>query len=128
MTKVQDTRDKGGPRFDLEERTERFAREVRAWVRRLPTTLANREDAKQLIRSSGSVAANYFEANDALGPKDFRFRIKISRKEAKESGLWLRLIDVRGDDALLGERRRLDDEAAQLVRIFSAILRSHGPG
>ncbi|WP_390614142.1 four helix bundle protein [Alienimonas californiensis] len=91
----------------------------------MPRTVANQVDGRQLLRSSGSVAANYFEANDALGPKDFRFRIKISRKEAKESGLWLRLLDARGEAAISDERDRLNDEALQLVRIFTAILRKH---
>ena len=111
--------------FDLEERTETFARNVRALVRILPRTLSNREDAKQLIRSSGSVGANYLEANDALDDKDFSFRVKISRKEAKESGYWLRLLNCEGSPAAERKRAELVDEASQLVRILSAILRSH---
>lgn len=111
--------------FDLDERTERFAREVRALVRRLPRTLCNSVDARQLVRSSGSVGANYLEANESLGDKDFRYRIKVSRKEAKESGYWLRLLDCRDEATLRDERDRLEDEARQLVRIFTAILRNH---
>ncbi len=112
-------------KFDLDIRTERFAVEVRTLIRRLPRTLCNSVDAKQLVRSSGSVGANYLEANEALGSKDFRYRIKISRKEAKESGYWLRLLDCRDIAALAEERERLEDEARQLVRIFTAILRNH---
>src|SRR6266542_576014 len=66
-------------RFDLEERTYEFGRRVRAFVKRLKRTLGNIEDARQLIRASGSVGANYIEANEALGKKDFLMRIKISR-------------------------------------------------
>jgi four helix bundle protein len=72
-------------RFDLEERTFQFGRRTRAFVRTLAKTIANVEDARQLIRSSGSVGANYIEANEALSKKDFVLRIKICRKEAKES-------------------------------------------
>ena len=127
MTKEEDTRDKGvRSRFDLEDRTERFAAECRALLRALPRTLANVEDARQLVRPSGSVAANDIEANDALGDRDFRYRVKISRKEAKESRLWLRLLDTRGNVAVEEARARLTDEATQLIRIFTAILRKAG--
>jgi four helix bundle protein len=78
--------------YDLEERTFAFASEVRDFVRKLPRTISLVEDVKQVIRSSGSVAANYIEANESLNKKDFVMRIKICRKEAKESRMWLRLI------------------------------------
>ncbi len=78
--------------YDLEERTFHFAKRVRKFVRTLPTTIANEEDSRQFIKASGSVGANYREANDALGKKDFLMRIKVSRKEAKESAYWLKLI------------------------------------
>ncbi|KKU06955.1 MAG: hypothetical protein UX09_C0037G0001 [Candidatus Uhrbacteria bacterium GW2011_GWE2_45_35] len=81
------------PIYDLEERTTKFAKQVRLFVRKLKVSLANREDGKQLIRSSGSVGANYIEANESVGTKDEIFRIKICRKEAKESRYWLVLID-----------------------------------
>ena len=71
--------------YDLEERTLKFALAVRKLVKRIPKTIANREDAKQLVRASGSVGANYIEANEALGDKDFVYRIKICRKESKEA-------------------------------------------
>lgn len=80
------------PVYDLEERTFQFAKQIRLWIKNLPKTIANTEDVKQLIRASGSIGANYIEANEALSKKDFHFRIKICRKEAKESGYWLRLI------------------------------------
>ncbi len=72
-------------RFDLEERTYEFGRRVRAFVKRLKRTLGNIEDARQLIRASGSVGANYIEANEALGKKDFLMRIKICRKEPQRT-------------------------------------------
>ena len=69
--------------YNLEKRSYEFARRVRALVKLLPRTISNTEDGKQLVRSSGSVGANYIEANEALSKKDFTMRIKISKKEAK---------------------------------------------
>ena len=88
MTEIQNSK----PVYDLEERTFQFAKAVRLFVKTLPKTIANIEDGKQLIKASGSVGANYIEANESLGKKDFFMRIKISRKEAKESAYWLKLI------------------------------------
>ncbi len=111
---------------DLGSRTERFAREVRVFVKTLPRTVSNREDVKQLVRASGSVPANYIEADDALGPKDKLMKFRICRKEAKESRLWLSLVDV-GDQAEVEvERGRLVDESKQFVAIFSAIIQKIG--
>jgi four helix bundle protein len=89
--------DEKGKPYDLEERTAVFAEQSRAFVRRLPRTIANVEDARQLIRASGSIDANYIEANEAIGKKDFMMKIKIYRREAKESCYWLRLLDVDGE-------------------------------
>jgi four helix bundle protein len=72
-------------RYDLEERTHKFARETIEFINLFPKTLANIEIAKQLVKSAGSVGANYIEANEALSKKDFVLRVKICRKEAKES-------------------------------------------
>jgi four helix bundle protein len=108
-------------RYDLEERTYDFARRCRAFVRTLPRTITIRSDAAQLVNSSGSVAANYIEANEALSKKDFRMRIRICRKEAKESALWLRLLGTApGVD--LTEQSALLQEAKELTKIFSSIL------
>ena len=79
--------------YDLRDRTLKFAKMVRNYVKNLPKTLSNIEDAKQLIKASDSVGANYIEAEEALSRKDFVMRIKISRKEAKESGYWLELTE-----------------------------------
>jgi four helix bundle protein len=81
------------------------------------------DDCRQLVKSSGSIGANYIEANDSLSRKDLRMRIKICRKEAKKTGYWLRLIDP-GDEGLETERRFLLDESTQLMKIFGAILRN----
>jgi four helix bundle protein len=109
--------------YDLEERTFQFARRVRVFVKTLPRTIANIEDVKQLIRASGSVGANYIEANESLGKKDFRMRLRIPRKEAKESRFWLRLVCVGDGPAVEAERTALIQECVELTRIFAAILR-----
>jgi len=108
-------------RFDLEERTFVFARDVLQLVKKLPRTVSNTENVKQLVRSSGSIGANYIEANEALGKKDFAMRIKICRKEAKETAYWLRLIDIR-DDNDSQQCKILCQEAIELMKIFGAIL------
>ena len=110
-------------RYDLEERTYEFARRVRAFIKLLHKTLANIEDAKQLIRASGSVGSNYIEANEALSKKDFLMRIKICRKEAKESRFFLRLIDTADNDQAEREQQALIQEAQELTNIFGAIFR-----
>lgn len=109
-------------RYDLEERTYSFARDIRAFVRKIPRTVGNIEDGKQLVRSSGSQAANYIEANESLSKKDFVMRVKISKKESKESRLWLQLIDVGNSKELEAERTRLIGESIELMKIFGAIL------
>jgi len=111
-------------RYDLEERTFKFANDVRSFVKLLPKSTANTEDIKQVVRSSGSVGANYIEANEAVSKKDFLLRIKISRKEAKESKFWLDLLDTGGDERLERLREKLVQEAVELMKIFSSIMRS----
>lgn len=109
--------------YDLEERTYQFAKAVRAFVNRLPRTICNTEDVRQVVRSSGSVGANYIEANESLGKKDFWMRLKMSRKEAKERRYWLRLLDTGGNAELDSERDALIQESTELMNIFGAILR-----
>jgi len=108
-------------RYDLEERMFEFAKASRAFVKQLPRTISNIEDVKQFIRASGSIGANYIEANEAIGKKDVVMKIKICRREAKESRYWLRLIDT--DGRLEGDQARLLDEADELMKIFGAIVR-----
>ena len=109
--------------YDLEERTFCFARDVRLFVKKLPRTIANIEDIKQVARSSGSVGANYIEAQEYTGTKDKVHRIKISRKESKESRFWLRLLDTGGHTDLDAEQKRLVQESNELMLIFGAIMR-----
>lgn len=116
------TQNPNNKQYDLEDRTQLFARNCRDFLKLLPKTISNYEDIKQLTRSSGSVAANYIEANEALSKKDFLMRVKISKKESKESCLWLTLVDVKNDLGLEAQRVKLLDEATQIMKIFGAII------
>lgn len=118
MTEIQNSK-----QYDLEERTFEFAKNVRLFIKKLPKTISNIEDGKQVVRSSGSVGANYIEANEALSKKDFAMRIKICRKEAKESKYWLRLLDTGDSRDLDNERKTLINEANEFVKIFSSIVK-----
>ena len=117
MTKIQISKP-----YNLEERTFQFAKAVRIFIRTLPKTIVNIDDCKQLVRSSGSVGANYIEANESLGRKDFLMRVKISRKEAKESAYWLRLINEANNIENDDEIKCLMQEAIELKKILSSIL------
>jgi four helix bundle protein len=80
----------------------------------------NREIIAQLVDASGSVGANYREANDALSKKDFKHRIKITRKEAKESCYWLELLEEANPE-YTEKIMELLNEGLELKKIFSAI-------
>ncbi|RMB56913.1 four helix bundle protein [Dokdonia sinensis] len=108
--------------YDLEERTFLFAQEVRTLIYSLGKSIPNTEDGKQVVRSSGSVAANYIEANEHLSDKDFNFRAKICRKEAKESVLWLKLLRNPFNENKRDILSDLIKEADELKRIFSSII------
>lgn len=108
--------------YNLHERIALFAKDVRTFLKTVPRTAIALEDIKQLTRSSGSIGANYLEANDGLGTKDILFRFRISRKEAKETAFWLQLLDIGLSTELNKERNRLHDEAGELVKILSAII------
>ncbi len=108
--------------YDLEDRTLRFAKDIRDFVKVISKKLSNIEDIKQLIRSSGSMGANYIEANESLSRKDFVMRIKICKKESKETIYWLRLLDIGNNQQLEQQRKALINEAVELMKIFGAIL------
>ena len=107
--------------YDLEQRTYRFARDCRFFIRDLPPNSSNSEDGKQLIKASGSVGANYIEANEKLGQKDLVLRLRIARKEARESYYWLMLLKDLNKEH---EKRALEliNEAFELKKILSAII------
>ena len=110
-------------KYDLEERTLLFAKRIRLFLKKVPKSISNFEDSKQLARASGSIGANYIEANESLSKKDFSYRIKICRKESKESRFFLNLIDTDEIMELSQEKNELIQEASELMNIFGAILR-----
>ena len=115
MTEKQNSK-----QYDLEDRTLLYAKKVRKFIKDLPNCTSNFEDSKQLVRSSG---ANYIEANEAVSKKDFIFRIRLCRKEAKESRYWLKLVDTNHSEQLEKTRSLLINESTELMNIFGAILR-----
>ncbi len=106
--------------YDLEERTFRFAQRAIPYFKNLPRSISDLEIAKQGIRSSGSIGANFIEANEAMSRKDFTMRIKICRKEAKETIYWLRLSEPIQDKE--NEKALLIKEVTELMKIFGAII------
>ena len=120
---IRMTKTPNSKQYDLEDRTLEYAKRTRIFVKQLRKSIQNIEDGKQLIRASGSVGANYIEANEALSKKDFLMRIKICRKEAKESRYWLKLIDTQENTVLDQLRNGLIEEATELMNIFGSIVR-----
>ena len=110
--------------YNLEERTLKLSIEIRKFAQSLPKSLSTSEDLKQLIRSSGSVGANYIEANESLSKKDFLLRLKISRKEAKESLYWLLIIQQSNqlDPMNQSACEALIKETKEIKNILSAII------
>ncbi len=109
--------------YDLEERTALFAERVRNFCLKLPKNAANVEYIQQLIRSGSSPGANYIEANESIGDKDFKMKIKTCRRESKESAYWLRLVISDGSAEQENERTYLRQEAKEFILIFTAILK-----
>ena len=108
-------------KFDLEERTLFFAKKVIDLIKNLPKNTVNFEMSSQVMRSAGSIGANYREANDSLGKKDFFMRVRICRKEAKETRYWLELL-FHNNPELKTVIEPLIQESSELIKIFSAIL------
>lgn len=108
-------------KYNLEDRTLEFAKSIIRLCRQLQNEVVNQKLIDQIIRSSGSVGANYREANDSLGKNDFLHRLKISRKESKETIFWLELIK----EANPTQTQKIDlliDECTQLRNILSSII------
>ncbi|GAA3963988.1 four helix bundle protein [Mucilaginibacter dorajii] len=109
-------------KFNLEDRTYDFANNCKEFLKRIDKNIHNNEYYKQLIRSSGSVAANFIEANESFSRNDFSHRIKICRKEAKESRLWLRLVDI-NEQQQGATRELLIQETIELTKILELYLK-----
>ena len=106
--------------YNLEERTFLFAKKTGIFLKTIYPDPVNREYIVQLVRSSASIGANYIEANECLGEKDKLMKLRISRKEAKESAFWLRLLNEIYE--YNGECIILHHEAQELKLILSRII------
>ena len=113
-----------GKKYDLEDRTLRFAKNCIDLCRSFIRDTINIELVSQFIRASSSVGANYREANDSTTKKDFYHRIGICRREAKESKYWLELL-VHSNPKFCNKIEPLLDEALQLARIFASIVKDN---
>jgi len=113
-------------KYDLEERTALFAERVRDFCLKLPKNIANIEYIPQLLRAGSSPGANYIEANESIGDKDFKMKIRTCRRESKESSYWLRLVITDGSKEMEDERNYLRQEAKEFILIFTAILKKRG--
>ena len=114
-------------KYDLAERTALFGEQIIEFAKILPDTFVTRPLVSQIIRSGTSVGANYMEADGAESKKDFRHKIAIAKKEAKETMHWLRMIAV-VNAAYEDACKKLWQEAHELVLIFSAILLKNEKG
>jgi four helix bundle protein len=110
------------PTFDLEDRTARFGEAVITFAKRIPCGAINNPMISQLVRADTSVGSNYCEANDAESKKDFRHKVGLCRKEAKETKYWLRMIAV-AEPSLRDAAASLWQEAKELNLIFGSIRR-----
>ncbi len=109
--------------YDLEERTALFGEQVIDSVKLLPKGVVNNELISQLVRSGTSIGANYMEADGAESKKDFKHKIAICKKEARENKHWLRMLLKTNPDRAV-ECKRLSKEVHELTLIFSSILLS----
>ena len=113
---------KTNKKYDLENRTFIFAQNVKLYVDQLPNKTTSFEIGKQLIRSAGSVGANYIEANESLSKKDFLMRIKICKKEAEESKYWIKLSTPL--KTCNRTKNDLINESEELMKIFGTKIRN----
>ncbi|OVE78262.1 hypothetical protein BVX98_00910 [bacterium F11] len=109
--------------YNLDERTFLFAQNVRNLISHIQIHPSFPDDKNQVIRASGSVGANYIEANEGLSTRDFIMRIKICRKEAKESHYWLRLMRNCIKEEEKPKADKLIQESLELAKIFGAIVK-----
>ena len=108
-------------RYDLDERTLNFSKRIINLAKSLPKNQINFNLVSQIIRSGTSVGANYREANETSTRKDFLYRARICRKEAKETLYWLNLINE-SNPTFIKRTKLLSQETTELIKIFAAII------
>lgn len=104
--------------IDLEKLSLEFAKDINNYCRSIKLSIFNKEYVHQIIRSSSSVGANYRESNNNLGKKDEIHRLRISRKEIKETIFWLHLLEEYGDN---NESKKLLETAIKIMKILSVV-------
>lgn len=109
--------------YDLDERTALFGEAVIDFAKKIPVNPITSRLIPQLVAAGTSVGANYREADDAVSKKDFRHRISISKREARETKFFIRMI-VRAVPELKDDAKPLRQEAKELHLIFAKIYRS----
>ena len=115
--------DSGDKPYDLEERTALFGEAVIDFAKRVPKNSVTNRLIDQIVGAGTSVGANYCEAGDAVSKKDFRHKISICKREARETKFFIRMI-VRAVPDLREEAKPLWQEAKELHLIFAKIYRS----
>ncbi|OGY11130.1 MAG: four helix bundle protein [Candidatus Blackburnbacteria bacterium RIFCSPLOWO2_01_FULL_41_27] len=111
--------------YDLEERTAIFGERIIDLCKKAPKGSVTNRIVDQLIGAGTGTGGNYQEANGASSKKDFRNKIFICKKEAKEAQYWLRML-ARACEELKVECKELWSEAQELIMIFSKIAKSSG--
>jgi|SRR3989344_1625393 len=107
--------------YDLEDRTLEYGKRIIHLCRSLSKDSINNSICSQLIRSGTSLGANYREANETATKKDFAYRMRICRKEAKETVYWLQLV-IEANPSLEKRISPLLKETIELIKIFAAII------
>lgn len=114
---------KTNQKYDLEERTAKFAEEIIEFCKSIKINIINKPVISQFIRSATSVGANYCEANGASSKQDFKNKIYICKKEVQETKFWIRMI-VKTNPEIKEKAKELWREAQELTLIFSKIISS----
>ena len=114
------TNEKMPKKYDLEERTAKFGEEIIKFSKTIPVNLTTQRIIPQLVGAGTSVGANYCEADDAESGKDFKHKIGICKKEARETKYWLQMVATANPDSK-EKARELWQEAKELHLIFNSI-------
>lgn len=110
--------------YNLENRTMQFSKDILKFFKKFQIKVINENIVRQVLRSSTSIGANYCEANGAVSKPDFKQKIYICKKEAKETLYWLNLLKEMVDESDENDLKKLVDESNQLTLIFSKITSS----
>lgn len=108
--------------YDLEERTALFGEMVIDFAKKVPVNPVTERLIPQMVAAGTSVGANYREADDAVSKKDFRHKISICKREARETKFFVRMI-VRAVSELKKYAKPVWQEAKELHLIFAKIYR-----